>query len=202
MKGYKIYEHPCGEIEIVKNGWSWPAFWFTWIWAMVKKLWPVGLIALFGIIIINFIDLYLGVNGPDSFQMFIIVSGIYITITGIIFGTNGNHWREENAVQRGYILKGYIEANNVDHAKSAFLTNSINQIYINNINVFGVKKLTIFMVVMTIISIFVYFIGTYKERSQKEFLLEQRRLEEESKAIEKQHREIKNILRNLENLGR
>ena len=39
MKQYKIFKHPLGKIEAVKQGWSWPAFFFNWIWALVKKMW-------------------------------------------------------------------------------------------------------------------------------------------------------------------
>lgn len=39
MKHYKIYEHPAGRIEAVKQGWSWPAFFFVPTWALFKKMW-------------------------------------------------------------------------------------------------------------------------------------------------------------------
>ena len=51
MKQYAVFQHPTSGYEAVKNGWSWPAFFFTWIWAFVKRLWLVGLIVfLFGIL--------------------------------------------------------------------------------------------------------------------------------------------------------
>ena len=37
MKQYKIFENSLGTIEIVKQGWSWPAFFFGFIWAFTKK---------------------------------------------------------------------------------------------------------------------------------------------------------------------
>ncbi|MEM0111894.1 MAG: DUF2628 domain-containing protein, partial [Candidatus Parvarchaeota archaeon] len=46
MKTYNIYKHPLGDIKAVKVGWSWPAFFFTWIWAFVKGLYVVGVILL------------------------------------------------------------------------------------------------------------------------------------------------------------
>jgi hypothetical protein len=42
MKTFKIYEPPTGECEAVKQGWSWPAFFFGPIWALVKTLWGLG----------------------------------------------------------------------------------------------------------------------------------------------------------------
>ncbi|MCY4487204.1 MAG: DUF2628 domain-containing protein [Deltaproteobacteria bacterium] len=50
MKKFSILRHATSGYEVVKNGWSWPAFFFTWIWAFVKKLWLIGVIVfLFGI---------------------------------------------------------------------------------------------------------------------------------------------------------
>ena len=43
MKQYKVFKHPAGSIEAVKQGWSWPAFFFSFIWAMVKKMWGLGI---------------------------------------------------------------------------------------------------------------------------------------------------------------
>ena len=37
MKTYKIFKNPTGQYEAVKQGWSWPAFFFGGIWACVKK---------------------------------------------------------------------------------------------------------------------------------------------------------------------
>ena len=31
MKQYTVFQHPTSGYEAVKNGWSWPAFFFTWI---------------------------------------------------------------------------------------------------------------------------------------------------------------------------
>jgi hypothetical protein len=38
MAEYNIYKNPSGSTVAVKKGWSWPAFLFTWIWALLKGL--------------------------------------------------------------------------------------------------------------------------------------------------------------------
>jgi hypothetical protein len=55
FKTYDIYEHPIGTIEAVKKGWSWPAFFFTWIWALSKKMYLFGGLAAIANIIPGFI---------------------------------------------------------------------------------------------------------------------------------------------------
>ena len=54
MKQYKIFENSEGEIEAVKQGWSWPAFFFTSIWALVKRMYLLGIgafVAFFSLIL-------------------------------------------------------------------------------------------------------------------------------------------------------
>lgn len=36
---YRIFARSGKQIEAVKVGWSWPAFIFTFWWALIKKLW-------------------------------------------------------------------------------------------------------------------------------------------------------------------
>ena len=32
MANYQIYYHDAFKAEAIKDGWSWPAFFFNWIW--------------------------------------------------------------------------------------------------------------------------------------------------------------------------
>ena len=52
MKQYKIFENEVGRREAVKQGWSWPAFLFTFIWPFVKRLYVAGAIVLGGVIVV------------------------------------------------------------------------------------------------------------------------------------------------------
>ena len=42
MKTFKVYEHEIYGYEAVKQGFSWPALFFGFIWALVKKLWKIS----------------------------------------------------------------------------------------------------------------------------------------------------------------
>lgn len=55
MKQYKIYANPQGTYEAVKQGWSWPAFFFSFIWAMVKKMWGLGVGVLVAFFALGFV---------------------------------------------------------------------------------------------------------------------------------------------------
>ena len=58
MKTYKIFKNPTGQYEAVKQGWSWPAFFFAGIWACVKKMWGLGIGIIIVFIILNVFKLF------------------------------------------------------------------------------------------------------------------------------------------------
>jgi hypothetical protein len=111
LKQYKIFKHPSGEIEAVKQGWSWPAFLFTFIWAMVKKIWGIGI----GVLILFVIFLSMIGTGADLFV------NIISFVVSIIFGVYGNSWRENNLDSRGYEMKGTVTAATPEGAIEQFL---------------------------------------------------------------------------------
>lgn len=112
MKHYKIYKHPSESIEAIKQGWSWPAFFFGFIWAMIKKMWGIGVGVLIGWfalgVIIGLISL-----GDTIANPLINVVGF---IVSIIFGINGNLWREKNLTTRGFEQVNTITAANPEGA--------------------------------------------------------------------------------------
>lgn len=48
MRRFDLYEDPDGGTIAVKRGFSWPAFFFTWIWAFGKGLHGPGVALLLG----------------------------------------------------------------------------------------------------------------------------------------------------------
>lgn len=132
MKNYNIYKHPNGKIEAVKQGWSWPAFFFGWIWALIKQLWMVAvLIIAYAIISSIVIQLmtpsydYYEYGGEDLSQAFLLQSISLLIQLGIaiFLGVKGNSLREANLIKRGYECIGNINAVNPDSAISDALKN-------------------------------------------------------------------------------
>ena len=111
MKQYKVYKHPSGSTEAVKQGWSWPGFFFDFIWAMVKKMWGLGVGVLIGFFVLGFI---IGAAGGGSGGDALI--NVAAIIAKIIFGVNGNSWREKNLVSRGFELVDTVTAANPEGA--------------------------------------------------------------------------------------
>lgn len=107
MKQYKVYKHPSGTTEAVKQGWSWPGFFFSFIWAMVKKMWSLGVGLLIGFFVFGLINEAL-IN-------------IVAIIANIIFGINGNLWREDNLASRGFEQVDTVTAANPEGAIALYL---------------------------------------------------------------------------------
>jgi hypothetical protein len=111
MKQYKVFKHPSGMNEAVKQGWSWPAFFFNWIWAMVKKMWAIGVGVLIGLFALGIILAVAGVEDAAALIINIVALGI-----NIAFGVKGNSWREKNLVSRGFEQVDTVTAANSDGA--------------------------------------------------------------------------------------
>lgn len=116
---WKIYQHSeLKKTESVKQGFSWPAFLFTWIWAFVKKLNKLGCIYLFIVIVLRIIDNLPYFKKLDDLNtlnslthneiimkfslacLLLIINFIFILYCGF----TGNSFREKNLISRGYIL--------------------------------------------------------------------------------------------------
>ena len=108
MKQYDIYSSPLGMTEAVKQGWSWPAFFFSPIWAMVKKIWLLGSLTLIGEIII-----YAIFDSPNRLFSFADLVNIGISV---VFWMQGNEWRESNLLSRGFKFVRTVTAANPEGA--------------------------------------------------------------------------------------
>lgn len=106
MNKYKIYENQGGLKEAVKQGWSWPAAFFSFIWAFIKKMNALGAGTLGGFVMLGVI---VGVSVADEDTS----SGLLILLdiaSFVVFGVNGNAWRENNLMARGYMLTREVSA--------------------------------------------------------------------------------------------
>lgn len=116
MKQYKVYKHPSGSTEAVKQGWSWPGFFFSAFWAMVKRMWGLGVGVLIGFLLLGvFIGAAIGGSDADALVNF---AALW---TNIVFGVNGNSWREKNLVSRGFEQLDTVTAANSEGAIALYL---------------------------------------------------------------------------------
>ena len=116
MNQFKIFKHPNNnkDIQAVKQGFCWPAFFFHPIWIFVSGMWAIGL--NFVIVSLVFLFLWNRVHDPISF--------IFYSCITIIPAFKGNNWREQNLISRGYELKDLITAGNKEGAIALYLKGS------------------------------------------------------------------------------
>ena len=98
MNEYHIYTNPLGKYHAVKQGWSWIAFIFFWMYALVKGKWKLGLLTLAIILPIS---------------IFFSMLAVHVPITGLIpiaimiwfaryYGKYGHVWKEEKLIAQGF----------------------------------------------------------------------------------------------------
>ena len=118
MKHYKIFEHPAGNIEAVKLGWSWPAFFFDVIWALFKRMWWLG-----GCIFAASVFLEFLLSEDEELYALVILAFIVLKA---VFGVNGNRWRENKLQSHGYYYKDIVSAASPEGAMAPYLKQQLN----------------------------------------------------------------------------
>ena len=144
-KSFRIYSKPSKKlIAIEQKVWYWPAFFFTWFWSLLNRLWLVSVITIVVCICIEYL---LGTSVfercliyPHCLENFIEAgnSGIeyypfqqtaYWTawlLISVAFGLRGKEWREQKLLERGY-EPTYIKAESRELAILQFKSESTDE---------------------------------------------------------------------------
>lgn len=121
MKKYTMFEYPTGKIEAVKQGWSWPGFFFTIIWAFFKRMWMLGGILVFAEFVLPYL---IGAKEGEFLGNLIeFILWLVNLIMPFVFGANGNHWREQNLLRRGYECRVAVTAATAEGATALYIKN-------------------------------------------------------------------------------
>lgn len=117
MKTFNIYKHPTLGFEAVKVGFSWPAFFFGWLWLLSKKLWGFAG-AVFGtiLLLLAFAALVGASDARDATVVGYLVIAIGSLALVLLPALKGNDWRETNLSKRGYERCASLQAYTPDHA--------------------------------------------------------------------------------------
>lgn len=110
MKTFRIYKHPTQGIEAVKVGFSWPAFFFNWVWMLIKKLWGFAALWFGAYVVLAIIE-----SATQSEAFYLILAVAYFALW-LIPAFKGNQWREANLISRGFEHVHTVEASNPDSA--------------------------------------------------------------------------------------
>lgn len=145
MRYYQIFTKENHLPEAVKIGFSYPGFFFPWIWAFLRRLWKLGFLALLFtlvlpilIIIASFLPSLLayshhghlehfGAMASHLTQMPLVIAGellaaMMVNGMAIYLGYRGNWWLANSLQQQGYHLAASpIAASNAGKAIESWL---------------------------------------------------------------------------------
>ena len=107
MKKWNVYRRDSGEIEVVKKGFNWWAFFFAGLWTFTKGLTWAGVIGLSLTIMANRMP-----AGAD------IIALPILTILMLVYGFMGNSWVATKLEKQKYVLIKQVEAASADGAKA------------------------------------------------------------------------------------
>lgn len=111
MRIFAVYYHPVRGYEAVKNGFAWPGFFFTWIWAFAKGLHGIAI----GLLFVSALSHALMI----SREMILILTGIMgVLVVALIVGFKGNRWTEKSLARKGYRLMEILRERSPDAAIS------------------------------------------------------------------------------------
>lgn len=121
MKVYKIYTNAQGHYQAVKQGWSWPAFGFSCLWAMTNKIWRISTVSLILFIILGLSAFMLLAIPAElitrlSTDLLLIYTGYFLLGICLLMGLNGNVWYEKSLALKGYTYQEMVVANDTQSA--------------------------------------------------------------------------------------
>jgi hypothetical protein len=116
-----MYRHPDGDVEAVKQGWSWPAFFFTWAWALCKRIWLAAIAGFGALVAIYALALLFPENGSPALIWTgqVLISALLFGLS-VFFGLRGNRMREKNLPSRGFYFEETAGASSPDGAITVF----------------------------------------------------------------------------------
>lgn len=119
IKNFNLYKHPKLGIRSVKIGFCWPAFFFTYIWALFfSRLQYVAAFSFFvPLILWILVDIFFPANVFVAYVGFLIAIAI-----NFLLGYKGNSWREKDIIRQGFDFIGVGQFENMDKAL-VYLTN-------------------------------------------------------------------------------
>ncbi|MBI5136529.1 MAG: DUF2628 domain-containing protein [Nitrospirae bacterium] len=103
---FDVYRHPIKGYQAVKRGFSWPAFFYSFIWSLFKGLWAIAFMIFLAVVALDVVGHSLAGAVP--------VAGLVTWLAqmgvAIFVGRNGNGWRREDMLGKGFVPVGTVQA--------------------------------------------------------------------------------------------
>lgn len=114
IQRFNTYTRSDGKRETIKNGWSWPAFFFSWVWAFFTQLWSIGFLLLIASAFFTISFSILGeyqhsTSASKNIGGFLAIAWVAMRI---MLGAYGNEWRRKQLERNGFKKNNEAEINN------------------------------------------------------------------------------------------
>ncbi len=96
------YFHPRRGLTLVKQGFSWPAFFFGSLWALARRVYPLFFLMSVLDLVLWFVTGYAeaqGALGPA------LIGLLCTLIYAVLRGKYANSWLRQYLVSQGYVLR-------------------------------------------------------------------------------------------------
>src|SRR5262245_13880924 len=113
MRTFMVFAHGVELPEAVKVGFSWPAFFFSFLWMADKGLWKLAVL-WFGIYTAVAV-MALVSSSPDPLRTVAFAVIIDLALAALA-GANGNRWWEHELLDRRYKHVATVSAKNPEAA--------------------------------------------------------------------------------------
>ncbi len=125
MQRFAVFRHDGGEVDVVKQGWSWPGFLFNVLWALWHRMWLLAFgVWVGGMLAPPLLSHVFGAlrnAGVDPFPLVFVVGPALGLGVPVAFGRCGNAWRQAHLMARGYARCGTVAAPSAERAKAVFM---------------------------------------------------------------------------------
>ena len=106
---------PDRDIVLVKEGFSWPALLFSFLWALRYRLWLAAAAIFLAVTALNVAIYWLR---PDELSQAVLSLGL-----GVIIGYLGNDLRRRKLTRQGFAFAGAVSGGDPDQALRRYLDN-------------------------------------------------------------------------------
>ncbi|MCH7935860.1 MAG: DUF2628 domain-containing protein [Proteobacteria bacterium] len=106
---------PDRDIVLVKEGFSWPALLFSFLWALWHRLWLAAAAIFLAVTTLNAAVYWLR---PDALSQAALSLGL-----GVIVGYLGNDFRRRKLTKLGFAFAGAVSGDDPDQALRRYLDN-------------------------------------------------------------------------------
>lgn len=106
---------PDRDIVLVKEGFSWPALLFSFLWALRHRLWLAAAAIFLAVTTLNVAIYWLR---PDELSQAVLSLGL-----GVIIGYLGNDLRRRKLTGQGFAFAGAVSGDDPDQALRRYLDN-------------------------------------------------------------------------------